>query len=62
MDIMNIFTAITWTCIGSSILHSMFPYNVVYYSSCGILFYYIFKKTEEMDLMYIKYGNGSNCI
>lgn len=54
MDIVNVFTAITWACVGSSLLHSILPYNIVYYSSYGILFYYTFQKTEQMDSMYTK--------
>ena len=54
MDIINIFTANTWACVGSSLLYSAFPCNILYYTSYGILFYYTFQKTEEMDIIYIK--------
>jgi len=53
MDIMNIFTAMTWACIGSSLVYSIFPNNIVYFTSYGIFFYYTFQKTEQIDSKYI---------
>ena len=57
MDIVNIFTAITWACVGSSLVSFVFPNHMMYFTTYGILFYYTFQKTKEMDSKYIKYGN-----
>ena len=59
MDFVNVITAVTWAHIGSSFLHFIYPYPIVYYTSYGILFYYTFQKTNEMDsIVYNIYGNG----
>ena len=52
MDFVNVFTAMTWACVGSSLVQIVFPCNILYYTSYGILFYYTFQKTREMDIIY----------
>jgi len=49
MDIMNIFTAMTWASIGSFYLDLLFTNDVLYYSSYIILLYYISLQLEKID-------------
>jgi len=49
MDIINIFTAITWASIGSLYLYQLFPNDTLYYSSYFILLYYVNLQLEKID-------------
>jgi hypothetical protein len=49
MDIMNIFTGISVACVGSLYIYYLFPNNYIYYTSFGIIMYYVIQTIEEME-------------
>jgi len=54
MDIMNIFTGITLGCVGSLYIYYLIPNNYVYYTSFGIIIYYVIQKIEKIEKSLLK--------
>ena len=54
MDIMNIFTGISLACVGSLYIHYLFPNNYVYYTSFGIIIFYVIQKIENIEKSLLK--------
>jgi len=48
MDIINIFTAMTWASVGSIYIHFFIPNNYVYYISYFCIGWYIFQTLEKV--------------